>query len=595
MRLTYTSDLWWKNAVVYCLDVETFADGNGDGIGDFRGAAEHIDHLERLGVTCIWLMPFFPTPDRDDGYDITDFYGVDPRLGTLGEFVEFMRVARDRGIRVIADLVVNHTSDEHPWFKDARSGRDSRHRDWYIWSDTPEPDDPKGVVFPDAENSLWEYDEDSGQYYYHRFYRFQPDLNVANPEVRDEIARILGFWMELGLSGFRVDAVPFLVEDVGQREEAAKEAPSGKSGGENEGKAVDRKAQKAGLPDVHEFLRDMRAFMNRRDGGAMLLGEVNLPYPDLRKYFGNDLGNEVTMCFDFIGMQRMYLSLARGDARPLGAALRERPLPPKDCQWASFVRNHDELTLDKLTEAERQEVFAAFGPDKEMQLYGRGLRRRLPTMLDGDLRKIKMVYSLLFSLPGTPVLFYGEEIGMGENLTVPGREAVRTPMQWTPHENAGFSTADPGSFRNPMVEGAFGPEHINVSAQRRDPGSLLMWITKLIEQYRGCPELAWGRYQVLETGSPAVLAHRADIDGETVLALHNFADEDVSCELTLEGLDDGKVLTDLLIDGTVKISPEGRVAIELEPYGSRWMRASEPELAPADAGDIAESEARQNG
>ncbi|WP_424535649.1 alpha-amylase family protein [Sphaerisporangium viridialbum] len=577
MRLTHTSDLWWKNAVVYCLDVETFADGNGDGIGDFRGATEHIDHLERLGVTCVWLMPFFPSPDRDDGYDITDFYGVDPRLGTLGEFVEFMRTARDRGIRVIADLVVNHTSDEHPWFKDARSSRDSRYRDWYIWSDTPEPDDPKGVVFPDKEDSLWEYDKGSEQYYYHRFYRFQPDLNVANPEVRDEIARILGFWMELGLSGFRVDAVPFLVEDVSKKEDTKKAEAEGQDGK---------------LPDVHEFLRDMRAFMNRRDGSAVLLGEVNLEYPDLLKYFGNDLGDEVTMCFDFIGMQRMYLALARGDASPLAGSLRERPAPPRDSHWATFVRNHDELTLDKLTEAERQEVFKAFGPDKDMQLYGRGLRRRLPPMLDGDQRKIRMVYSLLFSLPGTPVLFYGEEIGMGENLQVEGREAVRTPMQWTPHKNGGFSTADPRSFRNPMIEGRYGPEHVNVSAQRRDPGSLLMWITKLIEQYRGCPELAWGEYTVLDTGEPAVLAHRADIDGATVIALHNFAGKEVSFELTLDDLDDGQVLTDLLVDGTEKISSDGRVKIVLDAYGSRWLRASEPELAPADSADVAESAGR---
>ncbi|WP_308250011.1 alpha-amylase family protein [Sphaerisporangium fuscum] len=573
--MTYTSDVWWKNAVVYCLDVETFADGNGDGIGDFRGAAEHIDHLERLGVTCIWLMPFFPSPDRDDGYDISDFYGVDPRLGTLGEFVEFMRTARDRGIRVIADLVVNHTSDEHPWFKEARSSRHSRYRDWYIWSDTPEPDDPNGVVFPDKEHSLWEYDEGSGQYYFHRFYRFQPDLNTANPEVRDEISRILGFWMELGLSGFRVDAVPFLMENLSKDGDRSK-------GGDK-------------LPDVHEFLRDMRAFMNRRDGSAMLLGEVNLEYPDLLKFFGSNLGDQVTMCFDFIGMQRMYLSLARGEARPLAEALRERPAPPRDCHWATFVRNHDELTLDKLSESERQEVFAAFGPDKNMQLYGRGLRRRLPTMLGGDLRRIKMVYSLLFSLPGTPVLFYGEEIGMGENLSIEGREAVRTPMQWTPHRNGGFSTAEPEKFRNPMVEGKYGPEHINVSAQRRDPDSLLMWITKLTEQYRGCPELAWGDYQVLDTGEDAVLAVRADLDGGTVLALHNFTDAEVALEVTLDGLDDDKVLTDLLVDGTVKISAEGRAEIQLDAYGCRWLRASEPELAPADAGDIAESEARRKG
>ncbi|GII78484.1 trehalose synthase [Sphaerisporangium rufum] len=589
MRLTYTSDVWWKNAVVYCLDVETFADGDGDGVGDFQGATQHIDHLERLGVTCIWLMPFFPTPDRDDGYDITDFYRVDPKLGTLGDFVEFMRTARDRGIRVIADLVVNHTSDEHPWFKEARSSRDSRYRDWYIWSDTPEPDDPKGVVFPDKEDSLWEYDEGSGQYYYHRFYRFQPDLNVSNPEVADEITRILGFWMELGLSGFRVDAVPFLVEGIPAQTKEAKEAKAK----ESKDQGGDAKAQPAQtddkLPDVHDFLRNTRAFMNRRDGSAMLLGEVNLEYPDLLKYFGNDLGNEITMCFDFIGMQRMYLGLAREDAAPLADSLRERPAPPKDSHWATFVRNHDELTLDKLTDAERQEIFDAFGPDKSMQLYGRGLRRRLPTMLGGDMRKIKMVYSLLFSLPGTPVLFYGEEIGMGENLDLEGRLAVRTPMQWTPHKNGGFSAADPGELRNPLVTGEYGPEHVNVSAQRRDPDSLLMWITKLIEQYRGLPELAWGEYRVLDAGDSRVLAHRADIDGETVLALHNFADAEIECELTLDGLDDSKILTDVLVDGATKISPEGRITVRLEPYGCRWMRASAPELAPAGADEVEQS------
>jgi maltose alpha-D-glucosyltransferase/alpha-amylase len=550
--------------------VETYADGDGDGTGDFRGLTEHVDHLDRLGVTCIWLMPFFPTPDRDDGYDITDFYSVDPRLGTLGEFVEFMRTARDRGIRVIADLVVNHTSDEHPWFKDARSSRDAKHRDWFIWSDHPEPDDPSGVVFPDKEHSLWQYDEQTEQYYFHRFYRFQPDLNTANPEVRDEIARILGFWMELGLSGFRVDAVPFMVEQVPQ---------------------VIRRPHGDTLPDPHEFFADLRAFLGRRDGSAVLLGEVNLPYPDLQKYFGGGLGNELTLCFDFIGMQKMYLSLARGEAEPLAEALRSRPAPPKDCHWATFVRNHDELTLDKLTDAERQEVFDAFAPDEDMRVYGRGIRRRLPTMLDGDMRKIKMVYSLLFSLPGTPVLFYGEEVGLGENLKIEGRESVRTPMQWTPNLNGGFSTADPSKFRNPMPEGPYGPEHVNVSAQRRDPDSLLHWIMRLIETYRECPELAWGDYDVLDTGEPALLAHRCDIDGGTVLAVHNFGGEKRTAELILDGLDDSKVLTDLLVDGTVEISADGRALVEIGPYDYRWFRASAPELAPADAADESASQA----
>ncbi|GII56774.1 alpha-amylase [Planotetraspora thailandica] len=565
MRLSVTSDLWWKNAVVYCLDIETFADGDGDGIGDFQGAIQHIDHLDTMGVTCVWLMPFFPTPDCDDGYDITDFYSVDPRLGTLGDFVEFMRVARDRGIRVIADLVVNHTSDRHPWFLDARSSRDSRHRDWYIWSDVPEPDDPKGIVFPDKETSLWELDEKTGQYYFHRFYRFQPDLNTSNPEVRDEIARILGFWMELGLSGFRVDAVPFLVEQVAD------------DGGDK-------------LPDPHEFFAGLRAFMNRRDGSAALLGEVNLPYDDLVKYFGNALGNEITMCFDFIGMQNMYLSLARGDARPLAAALRDRPRPPKDCHWATFVRNHDELTLDKLDDAERKEIFAAFGPDEAMQLYGRGLRRRLPTMLGGDQDRIKMVYSLLFSLPGTPVLFYGEEIGMGENPELEGRQAVRTPMQWTPHRNGGFSTADPSKIRNAMPSGDYGPENVNVSAQQRNPGSLLSWISRLIRHYRECPELAWGDYTVLDYtvldgGADAVLAHRADADGQTVVAVHNFGEEEAEVEIVLDDLDSSTVLTDLLVDGTVKISGDGRARFGVGRYGCRWFRASTPETAPADSAD----------
>ncbi|MGH8939873.1 MAG: alpha-amylase family protein, partial [Actinomycetes bacterium] len=382
MKLTRTSDLWWKTAVIYCLDVETYADGNGDGHGDFRGLTQHIDHLATLGVTCVWLMPFFPTPDRDDGYDITDFYAVDQRLGTLGDFVEFVRTARDRGLRVIADLVVNHTSDKHPWFVEARSSRDNPKRDWYVWVDEPPSDGPTGIVFPDQETSLWEYDEQTGQHYLHRFYKHQPDLNVANPAVRDEIARVMGFWTELGMSGFRVDAVPFLIEVSGQDDEDA-------------------------LPDPHDYLADLRAFLTRRNGEAVLLGEVNLPYQDIMSFFGSPegVGDQLTMCFDFITMQRMYLSLARADADPLVSALRERPEPPRDGHWATFVRNHDELTLDKLTESERQEVFDAFGPDPDMQLYGRGLRRRLPTMLGGDQRRIRMAYSLLFSLPGTPVLF----------------------------------------------------------------------------------------------------------------------------------------------------------------------------------------------
>ncbi len=452
MRLTSTSDLWWKNAVVYCLDVETYADGNGDGCGDFQGLIQHIDHLDRLGVTCLWLMPFYPSPDRDDGYDITDFYGVDPRLGTLGDVVELVRTARDRGMRVIADLVVNHTSDEHPWFVEARSSRDSPKRDWYVWQDEPPANAAEGVVFPDQETSLWELDRKTKQYYLHQFYKHQPDLNVANPQVRDEIARIMGFWMQLGLSGFRVDAVPFLLETQRQQDDVV-------------------------LPDPHDYLADLSAFLRRRNGEAVLLGEVNLPYPDLMPFFGARDGggttDELTMCFDFIGMQAMYLSLARADAEPLAEALRQRPDPPEDGHWATFVRNHDELTLDKLTDSQRQEVFDAFGPDEDMQVYGRGLRRRLPPMLDGDQRRMRMVYSLLFALPGTPVLFYGEEIGMGENLAMEGRFAVRTPMQWTPEPHGGFSTADPSTFPGPIPGGRVRARARQRARPAARPGSLL--------------------------------------------------------------------------------------------------------------------------
>ena len=551
MRLTQTSELWWKNAVVYCLDVETYADGNGDGCGDFRGLIQQIDHLVRLGVTCIWLMPFYPSPDRDDGYDITDFYGVDPRLGTLGEFVEFVRTARDRGIRVIADLVVNHVSIQHPWFQEARTSRDNPYRDWFVWADEPPTDGPQGVVFPDQETSLWQYDDEAGQYYLHRFYKFQPDLNIDNPEVRDEIARIIGFWMQLGLSGFRVDAVPFLLENTGQ---------------------VDADA----LPDPHAYLADLRAFLNRRNGEGVLLGEVNLPYADTLRFFGEQ-GNELTMCFDFIGMQQMYLSLVRGDAGPLAEALRDRPQPPKDGHWATFVRNHDELTLDKLSEAQRKEVFDAFGPRKDMQLYGRGLRRRLPPMLDGDQRKIRLVYSLLFALPGTPVLFYGEEIGMGENLKVEGRLAVRTPMQWTSEAGGGFSTADPSTFPAPLTKGAFGPARVNVRDQAREPESLLSFFRHLIDCYRACPELAWGTVGVVDPGPEAasVLAHRADIDGVTVVALHNFGASKTTARLPLADLA-GRELHDVL-DGTRKAVriPEGTTFdVSLPPYGFRWLRST---------------------
>ncbi|MBA3527853.1 MAG: alpha-amylase family protein [Propionibacteriaceae bacterium] len=555
MRITDTSDLWWKTAVIYCLDVETFMDWNDDGIGDFPGLAQRLDYLSTLGVTCLWLMPFYPTPDRDDGYDIVDFYGVDARLGHLGDLVEVIRTARDRGMRVIADLVVNHTSDRHPWFRASRSSKSSPYRDFYVWRDDP-PDEQVATVFPDQETSVWQYDEKSEQYYLHRFYKHQPDLNVANPVVRDEIVKMMGFWLEVGLSGFRVDAVPFLLETLG--------VPGGHQA----------------LPDPHEYLRDLRAFLGRRAGDAILLGEVNLPHQDQLTFFGGPQGDELTMQFDFIAMQKMYLSLAREDSRPLAEALLQRPPTSPQSQWATFVRNHDELTLDKLSDAEREEVFAAFGPEPAMQIYGRGLVRRLPPMLQGDPRRVRMVYSLLFSLPGTPVLFYGEEIGMGENLAAAGRSAVRTPMQWNAGENGGFSNAKASRLSGPVTEGAYGPEFVNVAAQLNDPDSLLTFIRRLTHLYRHCPQLGWGLFTVLEQPQVSVLAHRCTWDDGSLLALHNFAPGAVTVPLTLDDVAQGTILTDLLQAGTTQLDDAGGCELSLEGYGYRWLRVSAPGNRP---------------
>jgi trehalose synthase len=546
-----TSDLWWKNAVVYCLDVETFLDRDGDGVGDLAGLTERVDYLAGIGVSCLWLMPFYPSPNRDDGYDITDFYNVDPRLGSLGDLVVLVRTCRDRGMRVIVDLVANHTSDRHPWFRSARSRADSPHRDYYVWRDEPAAEPDAAVVFPDAEDSIWSWDDKAGQWYLHHFYSHQPDLNIAHRTVRDEIAKVAGFWLELGIDGFRVDAVPYLVET------------GGIAG------AVDL--------DPHGFLKDLRSFVGRRRGDAVLLGEVNLPPDQLRRYFGDADGDEIDLLFDFPVMQAMYLALARRDARPLAAALRTRPEIPADAQWAVFVRNHDELTLDQLTEEERQEVFAAFGPEEDMQLFGRGLRRRLPPMLDGDQQRVRLVYSLLFSLPGTPVLFYGEEIGMGENLDIGGRLSVRTPMQWTDGRNGGYSTARPSRLRRPLVEGRFGPLAVNVADQRRDPDSLLSWMERVIRRRRETPELGWGTLEVLESGEPSVLAHRCTWASGTVVAVHNLAAEPRQLDLDVGAVAEGSHLRDLLDEGGLLELTGGRVSLKLGAHGFRWFRVEHPD------------------
>ena len=548
MRITDTSDLWWKTAVVYCLDVERLLDWNDDGVGDFEGLAHRMDYLHELGITCLWLMPFYPSPGLDDGYDISDYYGVDPRLGNFGDFVEMIRMAKDRGIRVIVDLVVNHTSDQHPWFLEARSSRDNPYRDFYVWRDHP-PRQKQELVFPDKEDSVWELDKKTGQYYLHSFYKFQPDLNVTNPKVRDEVAKIMGFWLELGVSGFRVDAVPFLV-DMG---------------------SVDKPMD--ALDEPLDFLKSLRAFLGRRSGESILLGEANLPRKDQADYFGGGDGDGLTMQFDFISMQNLFLSLAREDPRPLAKALKSRPSIAVEAQWANFLRNHDELTLDKLTDDERQEVFDAFGPEPRMQVYGRGIIRRLPPMLDGDPRRVRMAYSLMFSLPGTPVLFYGEEIGMGEDTRTHDRTSVRTPMQWTNGKNGGFSNADEAALPARVTNDGYGPEHVNASDQRHDPDSLLQFMRVLIKRYRASSEMGWGDCEVLDQPAKSVFAHSLSSAEGRMVALHNFSPDPVTTTFVIPDTQDGDVLVDLLVDGRpLAFDEDGSVTVPLEAYGLGWIR-----------------------
>jgi trehalose synthase len=546
VRLDPTSDLWWKNAVIYCVDVEIFLDSDGDGVGDFRGLIRQIDYLAGLGVTCLWLMPFYPSPNRDDGYDVSDYYGVDPRLGDLGEFVDLVRTANDRGIKVIIDLVLNHTSDEHPWFQSALEGPDSRHRSYYVWRDEPS-DEPKGISFPDKETSNWEQDKRSGQYYLHRFYRFQPDLNVANPEVRDELTRVAGFWLQLGVAGFRMDAVPFLLELDGISDPET--------------------------ADPHTWLRSLRAFATRRRGETVLLGEVNAGPKDLGRFFGDETGNQLSMQFAFLLNQNLWLALAREDAEPLESCIQSLPDAPPDNAWATFLRNHDELSLDKLTTTQREEVFAAFGPAEKMQVYGHGLRRRAASMLGGDGPRLRMAWSLMLSLPGTPVIFMGDEIGMGENLDIPDRLSVRAPMQWSDAPNGGFSTADTEHLVRPQASGKLGPKGVNVAAQRREPDSLLNWMERMIRRRKESPEFGWGSSALIETGSTAIFAHRCDWSGSTVIAVHNLGGEKQSALLDL-GIGKGEKveIDDILYERDHRPKRDGTLEVELDAYGYVWLR-----------------------
>lgn len=538
-------DLWYKNAIIYSLNLDTFLDANGDGVGDFEGLIRRLDYLEFLGVDAVWLAPFYPTPNRDNGYDVRDYYGVDPRHGSSGDFVEFIHQAANRGIKVLVDLVANHTSDEHAWFREARTDPESRYRDWYVWSEDRPPDAEKGVVFPGEQESTWTKDEESGLYFFHRFYDFQPDLNMDNPEVRTEIRRIMGFWIQLGVEGFRLDAVPFMIATT--------------EPGEGEGE------------QRFEYLSEFRRFLQWRRGNAIMLGEANVPPDESIAYFGEDGGSGIHMMFNFWVNQHLFYTLATGDTEPLVQAIRDTVEIPETAQWAHFLRNHDELDLGRLSDEQRERVFEAFAPEEHMRLYGRGIRRRLAPML-GDREYEELAYSTMFSLPGAAVIRFGDELRMGDDLDLAARNAVRTPMQWADEPNGGFSTAAAEDLCQPVIEdGVWGHRHVNVAAQRRDPASFLNWMVRMIQVRKECPEIGWGIPTFVETGVEGVMAMRYDWRGSGVLVVHNFTQQPHEAQIRLEGPGCER-LSNLLSEEELHADPDGVHHLALDALHYRWFR-----------------------
>jgi maltose alpha-D-glucosyltransferase / alpha-amylase len=540
-------DLWYKNAIIYCLDVEKYVDSNGDGIGDFAGLTQRLDYLAGLGITCLWLQPFYPSPNRDNGYYVSDYYGVHPKHGTFGKFVDFMNHAQQIGLRVIVDLVINHTSNRHPWFQSARKDPASEYRDWYVWSKARPANWNKGVVFPGVQKATWTRDPVAGEYYFHRFYDFQPDLNTSNPAVQREIMRIMGFWLQLGVSGFRLDAVPFLIEKKGAGVTPRKD---------------------------YEMLHLMRDFLQWRRRDAILLAEANVPPDESMEYFGEN-GDRLQMMLNFAVNQRVFYALATGDIKPLVRALEATYKRPPAAQWVNFLRSHDELDLGRLTDTQRDRVFQAFAPTKDMQLYDRGIRRRLAPMLDNDRRKLELAFSLMFTLPGTPMLQFGDEIGLGDDLSLPERECARTPMQWSSDPHGGF-TAGKRPVMPVISDPTYGYQRVNVEAQRRDPQSLLNWMERKIRMRRECPEISWGEWRILRTDQPGVLVLRYQWADRTLVILHNFTAKPRAVVLdrgaVAANTGTGKLI-DLLAKNDSRADENGRYLVQLQPYDYRWLRA----------------------
>jgi maltose alpha-D-glucosyltransferase/alpha-amylase len=534
---------WYKDAVIYQVHVRTFYDSNGDGIGDFRGLAQKLDYLQDLGVTAVWLMPFFPSPLRDDGYDIADYRTVHPSYGTLDDFKLFLEAAHQRNIRVVIELVLNHTSDQHAWFQESRKSKDNPKRDWYVWSDTDTRYKGTRIIFIDTEMSNWAWDPVSKEYYWHRFFSHQPDLNYDNPALREEMWDVTKFWLDMGVDAFRLDAVPYLVEREGTNCE--------------------------NLPETHVIIKELRQRMDKQYPGRMLLAEANQWPADLRPYFGD--GDEFNMAFHFPLMPRMFMGLKLEDRKPITEILQQTPAIPESCQWCIFLRNHDELTLEMVTDMERDYMYDEYAKDKSMRL-NLGIRRRLAPLLDNDRRRIELMNGMLMSLPGTPIIYYGDEIGMGDNVNLGDRNGVRTPMQWDGGWNGGFSSADPEMVYSPlMLNPVYGFQALNVQSQKRFDHSLLSWMKRLIKVRKSTPVFGRGSIEFLYPANHRVLAYVRQLGRETVLIVNNLSNSAQAVELDLKRYK-GNVLIEMFGRNLFPRIGDLPYLLTMGPYEFFWFR-----------------------
>lgn len=550
---------WYDNAIFYQVLVSMFKDGAGEGIGTLEGVREKLDYLQWLGVDCLWLPPFYASPLRDDGYDISDYYSIHPQFGTMEDFDALVAAAHERGMRIITDLALNHTSDQHEWFKQSRRDPDGPYGDYYVWSDHMERYPEIRIIFTDVETSNWAWDEVRQKYYFHRFYSHQPDLNYDNPAVHEEVFKVIRFWMDKGLDGFRLDAIPYLYERDGH-------------GGES-------------LPETHEFVRAVRRMMDEHYPDAIILAEANQPPAETVKYFGT--GDEFHMCFNFPLMPRLFQALASADAQPIYDIMAQMPALPPTAQWATFLRNHDELTLEMVDDDKRQLMYDAYAPEAGMRAHV-GIARRLAPLMGGDRRRIELMFSLLMTMPGAPFIYYGDEIGMGDDISLPDRDAVRTPMQWDDGPGAGFSTAPAASFRRPLISGGpYGFQSRNVAASRADASSLLNHLRNLIHLRKSLPVLGTGDWQPLRLGPSApVLAFRRafpageSADGsraDSVVCLHNLSDQPQRVDLTgLSGQPDPaawEVIAGSFESGLGTDShASAPTSLTVPPFGYLWLR-----------------------